>query len=204
MSCEPISFNVNTINPYSAKKAYNEQELASYTSWIWSHNNDWTKGDIHYDDLSLTVPLFHRISWSNLYSRAFTNIDSRASLGKGEGLPIIVNSTDAGTLTLKFKYEEKADTDTSLVTLTPDNKIKTYFKDKKFTDASGNYSFGRISTAVDAPSVSLNGTEWTGKEVTVIIDIKKEDEVWMRIDPLTSDGIYCKMTDFKCELKTDA
>ena len=44
--------------------------------------------------------------------------------------------------------------------------------------------------------MSLNGTEWTSKKITLNIqDIKKGDAVWMRIDPLTENGIYCVMNN---------
>ena len=51
--------------------------------------------------------------------------------------------------------------------------------------------------------MTLNGTEWTGKEITVNIPVEKGESVWMRIDPLTSNGIYCAMTGYDCEYITE-
>ena len=85
------------------------------------------------------------------------------------------------------------------MTLNPDNKIKTYFKNKPFTDATGTYYRGYKNLKGEGSLVTLNGTEWTSKEITVNIPLKSGESVYMRIDPLTSDGVYCTMTGFNCE-----
>ena len=46
------------------------------------------------------------------------------------------------------------------------------------------------------------GTEWTGKKVTINIEVKKGQDVWMRIDPLTADGIYCTMSNLDVTFET--
>ena len=148
------------------------------------------------------MPLFYRATWSQICSGDFKNSDGNA-IAKGDGYPIIINSKNTGTLKLKIKYEETSDTDTSYVTLTPDNKVKSYFKNKPFNDLTGSYVRGYTNYDGTGTQVTLNGTEWTGKEINTNIKINAGDSLWMRIDPLTSDGVYCKMTDWKCEFVSE-
>ena len=152
-------------------------------------------------DLTLKVPLFYRVKWADMYSGEFKYKGN--SLCKSDGYPVIVNAQNKGNVKLKITYEEKASTDTSVISLTPDHKIKTYFKNKPFTDSSSEYIKGYTNVDGTGTLVNLNGTEWTTKQITVNIPVEKGGSVWMRIDPLTSDGIYCSMTDYSCTLVTE-
>ena len=153
---------------------------------------------------TFSIPLFYKASWSNICAGDFKNKDGNA-LCKSDGMPIIIDSTSNGELKLQIKYEEKADTDTTIVTLTPDHKIKTYFKNEKFTDDKSEFLYGYTNYDGTGTITELNGTEWNKnattdeKIISVNIPLQKGDSVWMRIDPLTSNGIYCAMTDYKCE-----
>ena len=114
-----------------------------------------------------------------------------------------------GKIKLKIKYEEKANTDTTVVSLTPDHKIRTYFKNKPFTDTTGRFMRGHTNLDGTGTQVELNGTEWNqdpttfNKEITVNIPVQKGDSIWIRIDPLTSNGVYCIMTDITCDYITE-
>ena len=153
--------------------------------------------------MNLTFPLFYRIRWADMLSGEFKV--NKESLCKSDGFPVILESEQKGDMKLTIEYEERSDTDTSVVSLTPDQKIKTYFKNKPFTDTTGTYYMGYKNLDGTGAIVELNGTEWnvdpvTGKkEIKINIPIEKNDSVWMRIDPLTSNGVYCAMTKYKCE-----
>ena len=158
-------------------------------------------------DITLRFPLFYRVRWADMLSGEFKY--KGESICKSDGYPIVDNIEKDGKIKLKIKYEEKTDNDTSVVTLTPDQKIKTYFKNKPFTDTSGTYYEGYTNIDGTGTQVELNGNEWnqdatTGsREITVNIPVKKGDIIWMRIDPLASNGVYCAMNDISCELITE-
>ena len=151
--------------------------------------------------MNLTFPLFYRVKWADMLSGEF-KLDKK-SLCKSDGFPIITNADRKGEIKLTIEYEERASTDPSVVTLTVDNKIKLYFKNKPFTDNTGTYYKGYKNLDGKDPAVELNGLEWTDGKITLNIPIEKNDSVWMRIDPLTSNGVYCAMTNYKCEFVTE-
>ena len=177
--------------------------LAHGTTIASSYSRNQIEREYWNTPTDITIPLFHRASWSNLCSAAFKNRGNNNPLTKGGGLPILIDADDNGTLTLSFDYEENSKTDTSLVTLTADNKIKTYFKNKNFLDTTGTFYSGYLNDATTGTTTILNGTEWTGKKVKVRIEVKKGEDVWMRLDPLTADGIYCNMSNYKCIYETE-
>ncbi|MBR1454468.1 MAG: hypothetical protein IJ593_07460 [Lachnospiraceae bacterium] len=154
--------------------------------------------------IDMTIPLFYRIPWKNFYSSEFKIKKSGDYLCKSDGMPIIIDADDNGQLQLKIEYEELADFDASVVTLISDQKIKTYFKTAPFTDENGTYLTGYKNLNGHGTAESFNGTEWTSGEITISLDVKKGDSVWMRIDPLTSDGVYCKMKSYDCVLVTES
>ena len=151
--------------------------------------------------MNLTFPLFYRVKWSDMLSGEF-KVDKK-SLCKSDGFPIIVNSDQKGEIKLTIEYEERTSNDSSVVTLTPDDNIRIYIKNKPFTDTSGIYYRGYKNLEGTGTAVELNGVEWTDKKIKLNIPIEKNDSVWMRIDPKTSNGIYCAMTNYKCDLVTD-
>ena len=165
---------------------------------IQASTRGWPQGSI-----SLTIPLFYRVDWYDMLSGEFRY--KGKSLPKAYGYPIVENVEKDGKIKLTIKYEERTSNDSTVVTLTPDHKIKTYFKNKPFTDSSGTFLRGYTNLEGIGTEVELNGTEWnidpvtSAKEIKVNIPVKKGDNIWMRIDPLTSDGVYCVMTDIKCD-----
>ena len=181
------SINLTNVVPWDTK--------TQHTSWLWAQpaNNP---------TFTLTIPLFYRVKYSDLRNRAHKSLKGEY-LKKGDGYPVFQDAEKDGNLQLKFKYEEKTNVDTTVTTLTVDHKIKTYFKNKRFSDTSGTFYQGYKKIDGSGTKVSLNGTEWTGREVTVNIPVKKGDDVWMRIDPLTANGIYCQMTDIQATFVTE-
>ena len=165
---------------------------------IQASTRAWPQGEF-----SLTIPLFYRINWYDMLSGEFRY--KGKSLPKAYGYPIVENVEKDGKIKLTIKYEERTSNDSSVVSLTPDHKIKTYFKNKPFTDSSGTFLRGYTNLDGTGTEVELNGTEWnkdpvtSAKEIKVNIPVKKGDDIWMRIDPLTSDGVYCAMTDINCD-----
>ena len=174
------SFNIVNTVPWGTKTDHN--------SWIYG------TGYISNIEFIITVPLFYRIQYGELRNRVHKTL-SGEYLKKGGGYPILQEADANGNLRLQIKYEEKKDTDTSVVTLTTDNKIKTYFKNKRFDDIKGEYYQGTKDLDGKGTLISLNGTEWTTGIITINVEVKKGEDVWMRIDPLTENGVYCLMTD---------
>ena len=177
-----------------------------------SYQDGWRRGSVQgapvtLGNLTLSIPLFYRVKWADMLSGEFKYKGD--SLCKSDGYPLVDNIEKDGNIKLKIKYEEKANTDTSVVSLTPDHKIKTYFKNKPFTDATGTFYSGYKNLDGTGTIEVLNGTEWNKdpvtneKEIKLYIPVKKGDSIWMRIDPLTSDGVYCAMTDISCEFVTE-
>lgn len=192
-----VPFNVRNIG-FSAQNSYqnSNSEYFRYGNFQTHSPNDTIKGT-----MNLTFPLFYRVKWSDMLSGEFKFHGN--SLCKSDGLPIVEDIDQAGEIKLKIKYEEKTANDPSVVSLVADQKIKTYFKNKPFTDSTGTFWKGFTNLEGTGSAVELNGTEWTEKEITVNIAVKKGDSIWMRIDPLTADGVYCEMTDMSCILVTE-
>ena len=176
-----------------------QNSFATGSGWRYGHFQGYKY--IPLGDMSFSFPLFYRVKWSDMLSGEFKN--NNESLSKSAGLPIIENAERKGEIKLTIKYEERANTDSSVVTLTTDNKIKIYFKNKSFTDPTGTYYRGYKNLEGTGTAVELNGVEWTDGKITVNIPIEKNDSVWMRIDPLTENGVYCSMTSYSCYLKTE-
>lgn len=162
---------------------------APHSSWYYDKGNAG-------GEFIITIPLFYRMKYSDLRNYAHKTL-SGEYLKKGDGYPIMAEAPANGMLQLTINYEEKVDVDTTVTgTMTLDNKVKTYFKNKRFSDNTGEFYQGYKNIAGTGTKVTLNGTEWTSKKITLNIqDIKKGDAVWMRIDPLTENGIYCVMNN---------
>ena len=152
--------------------------------------------------LTITIPLWYRVKWGDVLSPDFKTSKGEY-LKKNAGYPIIEDAEKAAQLKITIKYEEKTDHDSTVVSLTPDNKIKTYFKNKKFDDDSGTFYKGYTNLDGTGSEVTLNGTEWTDGKITVLMNVSKGDSVWMRIDPITQDGVYCQMTDMSVILESE-
>ena len=162
---------------------------APHCSWFYDGGTGST-------EFTITIPLFYRLSYGSLRNYAHKTL-SGEYLKKSDGYPIMAEAPANGMLQLTINYEEKVDVDTTVTgTMTLDNKVKTYFKNKRFSDNTGEFYQGYKNIAGTGTKVTLNGTEWTSKQITINIqDIKKGDAVWMRIDPLTENGIYCVMNN---------
>lgn len=152
-------------------------------------------------EFTLTFPLFYRVNWADMLSGEFKY--HGASLCKSDGFPIAENIEQSGEIKLIIKYVEKTSSDPSVVIVSPDQKIKTYIKNKPFTDPTGSFYKGYTNLKATGTDVELNGIEWTDNEMKFIIPVKKNDSIWLRIDPLTADGVYCEMTDIQCTLVTE-
>ena len=152
--------------------------------------------------LTMTIPLWYRVKWGDVLSPDFKTSKGNY-LKKNAGYPILEDAEKAAQLKITIKYEEKTDHDSTLVPLAPDNKIKTYFKNKKFDDSSGTFYKGYTNLDGTGSEVTLNGTEWTNGKITVLMTVSKGDSVWMRIDPITQDGVYCKMTEMSVVLESE-
>ena len=176
-----------------------QNSYAVGSDWRYGHFQGYKSSPL--GDMNLSFPLFYRVKWSDMLSGEFKR--NNESLGKSAGYPIIENSDQKGEIKLTINYEERANTDTSVVTLTTDNVIRIYFKNKPFTDTTGTYYRGYKNLEGIGTAVEFNGVEWSDGKITVNIPIEKNDSVWMRIDPLTANGVYCSMTSYNCDLITD-
>ena len=182
------SINLTNVVPWNTK--------TNHTTWMYGNPSNTV-------EFTMTIPLFYRLKYSELRNRVHKSTTGEY-LSKGDGYPVLLKADKKGNLQLKIKYEEKANVDTTVVTsITPDNKIKTYFKNKRWSDTTGTFYQGYTNLKGTGTKVSLNGTEWTSKEITVNIPVKEGEDVWMRIDPLTSNGIYCLMTDIQATYVTE-
>ncbi len=196
LEAEPSGLGLSAVHPHLGRTSYGSSVPKRL------HAVEFGAGST-IDNVNLTIPLFYRATWSEIKTDAFKNRFDKQPLAKGAGLPILVDAENAGTVTLSFNYEEDSNTDSSVVRCTPDQKIKTYFKTKNFLDKDGKYWSGWTNLNASGSGVNLNGTEWTGGEVKITIDVKKGDSIWMRIDPLTEDGVYCTMSNYKCNLTVE-
>ena len=182
------SINLTNVVPWNTKSAH--------TSFVYS-------GPQNSTTFTMTIPLFYRLKYSELRNRVHRSLKGEY-LTKGDGYPVLQDADKDGYLQLKIKYEERVDIDTSFVpAVTLDNKVKTYFKNKRFSDTTGTFYRGTKDLDGRGTTVSLNGTEWTGKEITVYMPVKKGEDVWMRIDPLTENGVFCVMTDIQAVYITE-
>ena len=145
----------------------------------------------------LRIPLFYRIKWVDMYAGEFKD-DKNQPLCKSGGLPLIRDSEYAGTLQLHIDYEEDANVDDSYITLVPpDDKIKFSLKNKPFNDTSANFLTGWRNLTKTGTQVSFNNLEETDKTIDLSVEVNKGSDVYLSIDPLTADGVYCKMTNIK-------
>ena len=155
-----------------------------------------------------SIPLFYRISWNKIKSKDLPTT-SGTYLYKSQGMPILQDATEAGTLRINLTWKETATVDTSYITITPDQKIKTYFKNGSFDDDESTYVRGYTNLKSEGTAVLLNGQEWkkktdgTYENIQVSIPVKKGDSIWMRIDPNSADGTYCLLTKYDVTLLTE-
>ena len=194
-------------SPNTVTVPYKVKSLGIGTQTPYTGNSNLEKGHFQSSSVrevgsfTLTFPLFYRVNWADMLSGEFKFNDK--SLCKSDGYPIIVNSPDKGNVKLKISYDERVSIDSSVVILAPDQKIKTYFNNKPFTDPSSTSVKGYTNVDGKGDQVNLNGTEWTKNEITVNIPVEKGGSIWMRIDPLTPDGVYCSMTNYSCTLVSE-
>ena len=150
-------------------------------------------------------PYFERATLSQITSGLFKY--NGKNLKIGEGFPISTDLADNGTLTIDFDYNI-----TRPVGSVPSaaTKIKVDVKKTNFlSEEKNDYYRGKVdngTTAVELKNVQSNAsaTSTANKHTKIVIeDVKKEDEVWLRIAPLATDGgLEARLLNLKVYLET--
>ena len=126
------------------------------------------------------------------------------SLAYGDGLPLVINSNEKGYVHLHFDHSVKK----ILTGASATNKVYIDVKNKKFTDTTGTYMSG-YSGHVD-PGTTTSGKvplqRYVNDDGTVdlTIPIEKEESIYIRISPYSSDmDLYASIANLNCVLTRD-
>ena len=150
--------------------------------------------------VSLQLPVWPSLALKSINSRYFSY--ENAPLTLGQGLPIAKNISSNGFLHINATYETKR-----IISTYTSKGIALDVADRTFTDNGVKYFEGydddvdpnrTTSTFKSLHNVTVNNT---AKTLKLTIPVKKEDNVWLRIAPDTTDGgYYATLKDLKVTL----
>ena len=148
-------------------------------------------------DFTLNLPLWPTLKLQDINSNYYRY--NNLPLTKGAGLPIAINVVANGDLHVSAKYE------TARIVSTYSTKgISVDIANDTFTSPNWEYVDGYVGDN-DADIKKLKHIVFNNSEksLSFTIPVKKEDNVWLRIAPDTSDGgYYAKLKDLKVTLET--
>ena len=151
-------------------------------------------------DVELRIPLFPQAKVCDFYTPIFSA--NNQALKLGQGIPILLNSSVTGYVTLNFDFDV-------FYTLDGTRRDKDIYVDIKKTDfmnTTTDYCGGykgivdpdnTTSSLITLNRVAFNHSDTNPGKVSLTIPVKKDESIWMRICPQdTSGGVYAKMSNF--------
>ena len=144
-------------------------------------------------------PLWPRLSVMDLRHSQY--VLNNVPLKVGQGLPLIINVPNKGVLKMKFKYSVKHQQETG----TPSQKAKIYVKKNDFTTNVSSDYYENQATATTTEG-SLNGYVMeTNNTLEFSIPVKKEDSVWMRLSPYSTepDDLYATIDSIQMQIEAE-
>ena len=160
--------------------------------WIF---NQWPTGlyDSSKSTANISIPVTTTFYIKD-YVKSPTAVYKNRNLNITAGIPIAEDVSDNGKLKVVIKAIKKYD-DVTKAELT-DANAKIRFKKSNFTNTTTDYCTGTEDTETSASKTFNGSTNINIKDKTFYIDVKKDDTVWMNIDPITL-GQHIKLTSME-------
>ena len=145
-------------------------------------------------EVTLNFPLMSRATLSELKTAMFAV--NEKPLAFGQGIPLIQDATEAGTLQLSITYDLKT-ADLSHTGLL-DQKCRLSCKKSTFTSTITTDYF------LDDSGTELKNKNFVGNTIQLAIPVKKDESVWFRIGPqnLNPSGEYIQIRDMRLIFET--
>ena len=157
--------------------------------WTADTSNVWL-GSV---PVTLGLPLLEKVPLKQIKNSFAEYAGNKLEMGKG--IPLVVDNMNAGTLKISFDYE----IDRLIDAKGTENRLYIDLKKSNFYDTANNVATDFYEGQVNGGTSSrikdyiVNVTD--NKVNIVIENFKVDDDIWMRVSPVTTTGGYYAIID---------
>ena len=164
---------------------------------MWTADNISTVTHTPAVSMNWRVPSMEHYDFKKITSGLFKN--DTVNIKFGQGLPITKSLVNNGTLNIEFDYSIGRTVGTVPSTATG---IEIDLKDTDFLITPNTYYTGYLNDSTSAVSIHNLEVDNITKHVKLKIeDVKKDNGVWLRIAPKSTEaGLYAQMDNLKVNL----
>ena len=173
-------------------------KVGGVVPWTWDNNYEVT----YTNPTSITwrSPNLEKYDFKKITSGIFKY--NKNNLKFGQGLPITTNVPNNGKLVIEFDYSigrTTGDVPTSATGIELDLKSSDFLTD------TGTYYQGLLNSETTAKTFHNLEVDNTEKHVKLVVEeIKRYQEVWLRIAPKdTTGGLYAQISNLKAKIDAE-
>ena len=154
-------------------------------------------------NVDLSLPLLENVKIKRIRNTRFKYNKNTTSLRLGDGMPLVLDCPGQGTVEVEFKYTVNRIIDS----VGSNKKITLDVKNANFFDTVNTNNADFYDGKINGTSKKLKGVEVDvsdGKVKMELENVKKEDNIWIRLAPKCNDGgYYVTLSDLKMKLVED-